>query len=692
MPFVCVPSRFQRPLRAHRALRVLPIITAVLALSSAAGAVGTRTFDLDSMDELSGGDLKGVSISSDGTVRAGWTLGSVPLTDATTVFSSLALADGSVLLGTSPGGKVIRVANDRATLFADTKELAVTSLAQDKSGTIYAGTMPNGKVFKLGQGAAEVYATIPGAQYVWALAMDKTKGTLYASVGPDGRVFRVDAGDKSQLVYKSDQTHLISLAIADNGDIFTGSSGKGLLYRIPAPGTGTAGSATVVYDFPGDEVKAIAFTPGGTMYVIDNEYAEAPEVPTRHGVSSRPAGPTTPSRAKPGKGTLYRFDAQWHPERMMHHDEFHYLSLAIDPQTSAPYVGTGAEGRVYTVDDTHIVTLLADTDERQVGAIGVAKGGGVFVATSDPATYHGVIGQGGKDAVWTSKVHDAGLRARFGTMTWRATGALELSTRTGNTLLPDATWSAWSNGITQAGLITSPIGRYVQVRARWGNDPKATLSEVVLPFITENLRPIVLEVSAHQPGAHDTSATSAPPEHDNTVHVTWKVDNPDLDTLRYRLSYRREGETASRDITRPDEVVTKLEYKWETSTIPEGKYRVKVEASDEQANPPDQVLKHALESSPVLVDNTPPTLQLSITGRRLRAHAVDGLGPIVRVEMTVDGRLDWRPLAPVDGLFDTADESVDTDVSSLVPPGTHIVAVRAFDAAGNSTVKEVEAR
>jgi hypothetical protein len=75
----------------------------------------------------------------------------------------------------------------------------------------------------------------------------------------------------------------------------------------------------------------------------------------------------------------------------------------------------------------------------------------------------------------------------------------------------------------------------------------------------------------------------------------------------------------------------------------------------------------------------------------LKARVVDGLGPIARVEIAVDGRLEWRPLAPIDGLYDTADESFDADIASLVPTGNHIVAVRAFDAAGNSVVREIEA-
>ena len=140
-----------------------------------------------------------------------------------------------------------------------------------------------------------------------------------------------------------------------------------------------------------------------------------------------------------------------------------------------------------------------------------------------------------------------------------------------------------------------------------------------------------------------------------------------------------------RDAVPPDETFTKTDYEWDTSALPEGKYRVRVEASDEQANPPGDVMTHAIDSAPFLVDNTPPVLQsLTMAGRILRARAVDGVGPIVRIEIAVDGKLEWRPLAAADGVFDGPDESVDADVSSIVPPGSHIVTVRAFDEAGNS--------
>ncbi|MBX3214128.1 MAG: hypothetical protein KF850_18990 [Labilithrix sp.] len=675
-----------------------PALVAGLALAPLffagdAGAVGTRTFVLDSLEKMSGGDLKGVSVSSDGTVRAGFTLGGAPIPDATTVFAATPLADGSTLIGTSPSGKVYKATGDAIALFADTGALAVTSIVQAKNGTIYAATIPDGKVFKLSQGKADVFATLPDASHVWALVLDKNGTGLFAATGPEGKVFRIEPNGSSSVYFRSTETHLVSLALAENGDLYAGSSGKGQLYKITGPGR-----ATVLGDMPGEEVKAIAVGKGNVVWVISNEYGEPPEPPKRSAAAGRvPAGPSAAPKGKPGKGQLHRFDAQGRMERMMKHDDTHYLSLALD-EKGTPYVGTGAGGRVYTVDDAHAVSIAADTDERQVGALHVSGGKG-FVATSDPPMLRRILGRGGADAVWTSKVLDATLRARFGTLSWRATGAVELSFRTGGTGVPDATWTGWSNPLTSAGPVNA-TARYVQVRARFSRDPNATLSEVTIPFVTDNVRPVVTEVSAStkagptkEPVKEVPASGGEPPKRDSVVKVTWKVDNPDADPLRYRVAFKREGQTQWRDAIKADEVHTKAELDWETSALPEGKYRVRVEASDEPANPPDQVLTHALESDTVVVDNTPPRIDaLTLAGRRLRARVVDGTSPIARVEIAIDGKPEWRPLAPADGVFDTTDESVDSDVSAVVPPGSHIVVVRAFDAAGNAVSRDIEAR
>jgi hypothetical protein len=662
-----------------RPLFATPALLA-LALAPFAHAVGTRTFELNSLDELSGGDLKGTTVDSLGRVRAGLDLGALPLGDATSIWSALVQNDGSILVGTGNTGKILRVNNAQVAPFAETGQMAVTSLVTAFKG-IYAGTIPNGRVVKLDGNKATKFVDLEGADHVWALAFDEKQNALFAATGPEGKLFRIDPTGKAQVYFDSDEPHLVSLTIAENGTLYAGSSGKAILYKITGPGR-----ANVLYDFPGEDVKAIALAPKGHVYAISNEYQELPEIPKRSSTGSAPGGPVGAARPKPGKGTLTAFDADGRPERLMHRADTHFTSLSVGTD-GRPYVGTGVEGRVYSVDDAHTSTLFADTDERQVTFLLLA-GKRRFVATSDPAVLHEVRGTGGPDAIWTSKVLDASNRSQFGRLLWRATGPLEMSTRTGNTLVPDKTWSDWSQPLPTPGKVTSPAARFVQVRARFARDPNAVLSEIILPYVSDNLRAIVTSIEASPKTKENASDTE---RHTSVMKVSWRVDNPDSDALRYRLAYRLDGQNVYRDMTRPDDPLTKAEYDWDTASLPEGSYRVRVEATDEAVNPPDRVFRHSLESSIVLVDNTPPVFRnFTAQGRRVRGDVVDGVGPIVRIDAAVDGKNEWHPYFPLDGIFDEPAEAFDLDVSPFVGAGNHLVAVRVFDQAGNFVVRDIE--
>jgi hypothetical protein len=679
-------------------LAALLTATAALVQTQDASAVGTRTFRLDTLEELKGGELEGTSVDSLGRVRAGLVLGSLPMADASAVWCSLVMPDGSVLLGTGNDGKVFRVQGGQVSEYATTGQMAVTSLALDAGGKVVAGTIPNGKVFTLeGQGAAKELVSLPGTEHVWALALDPKTKAVFAATGPEGKLFRLAAGGTAQVHFDSEEAHLISLVAAPDGTLFAGSSGNALLFRITGPGR-----ATVMHDFPGDDVKALALAADGRLYAIANEHVTAPTIPrTNQSNADKSAGPGKADRSvpKPGKGRLVRFDTDGRAEEMLFDGDTHFQSLAIGDD-GLPYVGTAKDGEVYAVDDARTSMLMADTPERQVGALVVA-GRTKFVATTDPAVFHPVRSVGGPDAVWNSPVLDAGLRAAFGRLEWRATGPVELSTRTGNTEKPDASWSAWSNPLAAPGKVASPPSRYLQVRARFSRDPSAVLREITAHFVTDNARAVVTSVTAGEPASTETKKSDSVPESGgdlpeakSKVKLNWKVNNTDNDTLRFRLFYRFEDSSVWRPILPANEILSKTTYDWDTAGLPEGTYRIKVEASDELANPPDHVLRHSLESGTVLVDNTPPVLQqLTVAGKKIRGTAVDGVGPIARIDVAVDPNPNlWLPFFPSDGVFDERSERFELDVSSLLATGTGLVAVRVSDAAGNRVVRTVEVR
>lgn len=681
------------PSLSLRRIAAVATVAAAMVAPLRADAVGTRVFELDTIERLSGGELDGTSVASDGTVRAGLVLGEAPIPDATAVFAATRLRDGSVLLGTTPNGKVFRGRGAQLTAFADTKELAVTSIVEWNGG-VYASTIPHGKIFRLSEGKAEVFVTVPSAEHVWALAVDAKGSGLYAAVGPDGRVLHITRGGATSVHFKAPEGDVVALAVAPNGDVLAGTSGKGRVYRITGPGR-----ATVLYESKGQEIRAIRAHRDHVL-VIANEYKSLPEPPKQGAAAGQtPPTPTSGARPKAGKGELVRIDSRGVAEELMSHDDTHYMALHVD-EAGIAYVGAGAEGRVYAADENHVVRVVADTSERQAAAL-LIEGDSGFVATSDPAVFRPVLRRGGPDSVWTSSAFDCGLPARFGNLSWGGTGVLELSTRTGNTKEPDSSWSAWSEPMTTSSLIRSPRGRFIQVRARWSRDPRAVLSAVRVPFVTENARAIVTSVQASPKGAPESEpgkrsiveSGGAPPKHDAVYKVSWKVENGDADPLRYRVHFQREGQSQWRDANRSPDPLTKSELEWDTSTLPEGRYRVRVEASDESANAPSEVLRHSLVSEPLVVDNTAPSIiGLTLEGRKLRARVVDGTSAIARIELAIDGSTDFRPLAAADGIFDSREERIDADVTGLVPPGSHVVIVRATDSAGNSVLRDVESR
>jgi len=382
-------------------------------------------------------------------------------------------------------------------------------------------------------------------------------------------------------------------------------------------------------------------------------------------------------------------------ELMLSSSRTHLVSLALD-DAGLPHVGTGAEGRVFTVDDNHVEQLVVDTDERQVGALSMS-GKTRFVATSDPVVFHRVTGKGGADAVWTSHVMDAGLRAHFGLLKWTAEGALELQTRSGNTAEPDKTWSAWSASLAKPAKIKSPAARYVQIRAKWSRDAAAVLREVDLAFVTDNARALLTEVTAGSKSGETGSSRvpssgTAPGSPSAKIKLSWRVDNPDRDKLRFRLLYRSDAGKQHPwvAILDSDTAHTKTSYSWDTAGLPEGRYRLRVDASDELANPPSRVTRHSLTSSAFVIDNTAPQLtKLNLQGTRLRGTAVDGIGPIVRVEVQRMGSKNFIPVFPTDQVFDERTESFDVDVSSILPPGRQLLVVRAYDSAGNRVSRTV---
>jgi hypothetical protein len=171
----------------------------------------------------------------------------------------------------------------------------------------------------------------------------------------------------------------------------------------------------------------------------------------------------------------------------------------------------------------------------------------------------------------------------------------------------------------------------------------------------------------------------------------WRADDENSDELSYEVRYRREGETTWK-VLRDD--LTEQIFVWDTTTVPNGTYFVKVVASDRPSNGDDTALAGEMDSAAFEIDNTPPVVSIQ-TVRADSARPVvtflvsDDHSPIQRVECSDDGQ-EWRTVFPVDGIADSRNERYEVALDRpLTPRG---LTIRVTDAMNNVVTSQVEGR
>jgi len=139
-----------------------------------------------------------------------------------------------------------------------------------------------------------------------------------------------------------------------------------------------------------------------------------------------------------------------------------------------------------------------------------------------------------------------------------------------------------------------------------------------------------------------------------------------------------------------DKLDTKF-YSWDTTSMPDGAYYLKIVASDAPSNPNGEGLSSERESDRFIVDNTPPaiaqlTAESAGAGVRVRFQASAPVSFITRAQYSVDAG-DWTLVFPAGGLSDAPRENYDFQLPKI-PQGEHTITVRVYDQFENvSTAK-----
>jgi len=708
-------------------------LVCLLALAPvAAFASEPRFWRIESAADFLAGEATGTAVDSDGHLRLA--LASKELYDPETA-SIWALARnerGVTWAGTGDGGVVYRIEDGRGQSLYTAPAPHVYAVALGPDGRLYSAHSPDGRVEAISSSGAVETIYDPEDRYVWALAFDP-QGRLLVATGSSGRVYRVGPDGTAETLLESAEAHITALAVAPDGTVYAGSAPGGIIYRIAA-----GGEVFALHDSAYEEVKALAIASGGRIYAALVGGGSAPQIqappPPPAGdaevtvVVAQAAPSAAPAPVTPSGGAVLLLrpgaaaEALWRSGE----DAPHSL-LAVD---GGVLVGTGNSAKLFLVRDDRTWAMQRSFPAAQITALARGGDGRLVLATSNPGrvyelseTETAALGE------FVSSVHDGGLPSVWGRLSWDAdtpSGAVvTLQTRSGNTATPDATWSAWSAPAAdpQNAQVASEEARFLQVKATLRGSAAAPLrlASIQAAYLQRNQRPTVGRITIHPPGQvfqkplavsnepeilgldpHDaersmvdasagmTSVGSGRPLFRRGLQMlSWSATDANGDTLTYDVEYRPVHAADFRALRKglEEAVLT-----WDTTSVPDGRYVVRVLASDRLANPPALALEGEQESSPFEVDNTPPLIRLEpeSEGRGgIRATVRDSASPVLRFEYSIDaGR--WIEAYPVDGIADSLEETFALKPEGLRPGVRQVVVVRALDRHGNSASAMIE--
>ena len=701
---------------------------AVLAWTAAcavpAHATETQLWITDSPGDYARAEARGVLVGADGVLTLGPRATSSPAESLGVIWSIAILADGSVALGGDDGRIERWTESGGVKPWVRLPVGQVLCLVADGNGLI-AGTGPDGVVYRIGARGDTSLVARTGERYVWGLA-PAGKGAWLAATGTKGRIMRLEGG-KARIVLDTDESNLVSMISDGKGGAYAGGDSKGRVVHVRADG-----SARTVYDAAEDEVRALALGPRGSLYAAALSTAAVSMVSDadddRPGSDSEDRDRPQPARAAPatgGRAVVYRLVPDSSAVQLWTSPQPFVYGLLAQPAASgtrgaanAPGVlaATGNRAGVYRLGETGFASQWLAAPQGQITALAADARGRVFAASSNPGALWRLGPEPAERGEILSPVLDARRFARFGRVRWRGEdggGRVEVETRSGNTDTPDTTWTPWSS-------TGSPPARYFQWKLELrGGTPR--IEAVETAWREQNLPPRIEDLTIApqgigfregelQPRSEPVTQTlpggvrveySLPP---TTVGralrelpawarglrtIQWRGSDPNGDPLRYRVDVRAENDDAWIKI---GEDLEASSFTWESQSLPDGRYRLRVIASDAGGNPLHEELTAEALSEPFSIDNTAPSLTaldarpaarvVEVSGR-----AEDASSMLTRLEMSVDDG-DWRVVSPEGGLADQRVLEFRTRVSDL-QPGVHTVSVRAIDLAGNSTVRAV---
>lgn len=691
--------------KKNKVKKIIPVCIAVLCLAVSLHAVEVKKIDIHQFQSFQQGEFKGTSLDNKGRLFIGPRLRQVTGPESEYYLSLDTAGNGDIYVGSGHKAAVYRIkpglvlqpgaAADSAIrqVFA-TDALDVYALLVKKNGNVFAGTSPDGKIFKVTPNAGKEGKEFfnPDEKFIWDMKED-ANGNIICAVGNSGGVYRIAPDGQADKIFTSEDTHIISLYITRDGGILAGSGDRGIIYRIDNR------KVKVLYDSPFDEIRGICQDKDGNTYFSATRGISREDTLGRRNQSFKQKKKKEAELLPPEKSALYCLHTSGVVEKIWTLDNEYIYSVIYDAKTHSVVVGTGDSGRVYRVKPDGSFSIIFESDSAQIFKLSDSNRGVVLI-TNNTAAITEIEDAPNSRGTYYSDVFDLEIQSKLGRLYWDATTSpqtdVQLFVRTGNSSVPDSTWSQWSPPYTdsQNARLDIPNTRYFQVKAVLNSGSAAQtpyLNQFKVFYVQSNLPPQVkmIDIRKPKPKRPTPGSTAKTAEQNtadsNSLEVRWYASDINNDKLKYNIFIKKEN-TKSWILVK--ENTTKRAFLLKTSLYQDGKYLMKITADDALANPPALARSGQLESTPFLIDSMAPVVRdFNVSGTKVRFTVTDQTSIIAGVHYSLDGKL-WYPLFPVDMINDSASESFDVEIKEL--RSGKFIFIKVRDEFDNSNVFQEE--
>jgi hypothetical protein len=748
----------------------------------------SRKSDVDFYRDVPSRDLHGLATRSDGRLVWG-----PLLTDLAGKAPSELLwclepsGSGKWLIGGGPGGRIVEVtpnyktASFTAADVASIGDVQVYSLKALADGSILAGTSPNGGLYIVRSGKVAARTGLP-VDSIFDIALEPGGKIALVATGNPGRIYRVDVAKFLAAGISTDRTsstaaleargvvlfgeagdrNLRRIARLADGRVAAGSAPKGNVYLFGAGGGAPfiadenhdaevtdilpdpAGGyfATIVYS--GGEIHPVQASfqvttaEDGGITVIGSTPTPNPNPGQLPGASGSKNKESTVeilnSGAQiehfPGRSALKWFSQEGFPETLTTRQGVAFYRMCKMGDLIVISGGEMGEMSGFDLRGRNALTF-AGSASSQVNALEPVPGvQGKFFALRNNAPGFAVLdfGASSERTAQTRRI-DLGAPARLGAFRFdRLRDAdpaqLSLSIRITNSATETDGWSPWVPMAENDGWrATVPTGRYAQFKVSLpaAIAPTLELDRGSLYSLTQNHRPTLQDFRLLSPNF----AIVVPPELPSPVITTvgqllqssdrdndrrhsgflgsqivaspgtrvafWTVNDQDGDNLLYTFSIRREGDANWTDLAvdSPDSFV-----QFETLHLQEGTWFTRLITHEGPPRPEAERLSVTFETDDLVVDHTPPVIEEASVRRDagnlfVTIRGRDALSLLDSAEFHFNNGEHETVEQPADGILDGEEETFVLELPLARLAGATSVEVTLYDNAGNGATRRI---